>query len=169
MAGAVLLGFGVPAIDRAFGLEFVSDLLFGGTPGAARTVVSAVATSLVPDERSCGLSRRPCAVLFVSAHAETETLARIRKVDAHGFVVKPFARPQLEAAVVDVVAPPPAPGSRQAARAPPRRCARFRVCPSGKPRNRPVSQPARRGDTTRGLHPRHDAEYTAAEIRPGAA
>jgi DNA-binding NarL/FixJ family response regulator len=41
----------------------------------------------------------PCAVLFVSAHAEPETLARIRKVDAHGFVVKPFARPQLEAAV----------------------------------------------------------------------
>ncbi|MFO7561065.1 MAG: response regulator [Enhygromyxa sp.] len=41
----------------------------------------------------------PCAVLFVSAHAEPETLARIRRVDAHGFVVKPFARPQLEAAV----------------------------------------------------------------------
>jgi DNA-binding NarL/FixJ family response regulator len=40
-----------------------------------------------------------CAVLFVSAHADPETLARIRKVDAHGFVVKPFARPQLEAAV----------------------------------------------------------------------
>jgi DNA-binding NarL/FixJ family response regulator len=40
-----------------------------------------------------------CALLFVSAHAEPETLARIRKVDAHGFVVKPFARPQLEAAV----------------------------------------------------------------------
>jgi DNA-binding NarL/FixJ family response regulator len=41
----------------------------------------------------------PCAVLFVSAHAEPETLARIRRVDAHGFVVKPFTRPQLEAAV----------------------------------------------------------------------
>jgi DNA-binding NarL/FixJ family response regulator len=40
-----------------------------------------------------------CALLFVSAHAEPETLARIRRVDAHGFVVKPFARPQLEAAV----------------------------------------------------------------------
>lgn len=40
-----------------------------------------------------------CAVLFVSAHADPETLARIRSVDAHGFVVKPFARPQLEAAV----------------------------------------------------------------------
>ena len=39
------------------------------------------------------------ALLFVSAHAEPETLARIRRVDAHGFVVKPFARPQLEAAV----------------------------------------------------------------------
>jgi DNA-binding NarL/FixJ family response regulator len=42
---------------------------------------------------------RPCAVLFVSAHADPETLARIRRVDAHGFVVKPFTRPQLEAAV----------------------------------------------------------------------
>lgn len=40
-----------------------------------------------------------CAVLFVSAHADPETLARIRRVDAQGFVVKPFARPQLEAAV----------------------------------------------------------------------
>jgi DNA-binding NarL/FixJ family response regulator len=40
-----------------------------------------------------------CAVLFVSAHADPETLARIRKVYAQGFVVKPFARPQLEAAV----------------------------------------------------------------------
>ncbi|PRP91994.1 Transcriptional regulatory protein TdiR [Enhygromyxa salina] len=40
-----------------------------------------------------------CALLFVSAHAEPETLARIRRVDAHGFVVKPFVRPQLEAAV----------------------------------------------------------------------
>lgn len=40
-----------------------------------------------------------CAVLFVSAHADSETLARIRRVDAHGFVVKPFTRPQLEAAV----------------------------------------------------------------------
>lgn len=40
-----------------------------------------------------------CALLFVSAHAEPETLARVRRVDAHGFVVKPFARPQLEAAV----------------------------------------------------------------------
>ena len=39
------------------------------------------------------------AVLFVSAHAEPETLARISKVDAYGFVVKPFARPQLEAAI----------------------------------------------------------------------
>ena len=39
------------------------------------------------------------ALLFVSAHAEPETLQRIRRVDAHGFVVKPFARPQLEAAV----------------------------------------------------------------------
>ncbi len=39
------------------------------------------------------------ALFFVSAHAEPETLARIRRVDAHGFVVKPFARPQLEAAV----------------------------------------------------------------------
>jgi DNA-binding NarL/FixJ family response regulator len=44
-------------------------------------------------------SHPTCALLFVSAHAEPETLARIRRVDAHGFVVKPFARPQLEAAV----------------------------------------------------------------------
>ena len=51
----------------------------------------------------------PCSVLFVSGHAGPETLARIRRVDAHGFVVKPFVRPQLEAAVEVALARPPQP------------------------------------------------------------
>lgn len=40
-----------------------------------------------------------CPLLFVSAHADPETLARLRAIEASGFVVKPFTRPQLEAAV----------------------------------------------------------------------
>ncbi|NVB41748.1 response regulator [Pseudenhygromyxa sp. WMMC2535] len=43
--------------------------------------------------------RHDCPVLFVSGHAEPTTLARLRKVAASGFVVKPFTRVQLEAAI----------------------------------------------------------------------
>lgn len=68
--------------------------------------------------------RHPCPVVFVSAHAQPETLARIRKVDAHGFVVKPFARPQLEAAIEVALARTPKKPSEDPAQAALREIAR---------------------------------------------
>ncbi len=38
-------------------------------------------------------------VIFASAHADDATLARVRAVHAHGFVVKPFSQKQLCAAI----------------------------------------------------------------------
>lgn len=46
-------------------------------------------------------------ILFASAHTEETTLARARAVGAGGFIVKPFTRKQLRAAVEIALAGPP--------------------------------------------------------------